>query len=84
MEISLKDAIFGFEKSFKHLDGSDVVVSRSEVTHKDTKVPFNNLGIKNPSKGSAGRLIVKFKILLPEWTDRQLDMWEDFFMSNKL
>lgn len=38
MNISLEESLFGFEKTFEHLDGSEVVVSRKGyLTTKDTK-----------------------------------------------
>ena len=35
----------------------------------------NAKGIQNPKTGNSGKLIVKFKITMPIFTDDQLDMW---------
>ncbi len=47
------------------------MVERNEITTKETKI---NL----PGKGfnANGRLTVEFKINIPNFTDKQLDMWE--------
>ena len=79
MDISLGESIFGFDKAFTHLNGEEVPIARKEVTNKDSTVTLQNLGINNPKTGKTGKLIVKFKIIMPQFTDRQLDMWEDFF-----
>ena len=55
------------------------------VTSKDTVVNYAGMGIKNTKTGTAGNLIVKFQIKMEELTNRQLDMWEEFFEThNKL
>jgi DnaJ-class molecular chaperone len=79
MAISLEESLFGFVRRFKHLDGSEVAVSREGVlTTKDTKHIIRERGIVN-KQGYASNLIVKFKVTIPSFTDEQLDMWEDFF-----
>lgn len=45
---------------------------------------FNDKGIENKKTGKKGKLIVKFRIVMPIFTDEQLDMWENFFDKHKL
>ena len=54
------------------------------MTHKDTTITQPDRGIKNPKTGKVGKLIIKFKIKMENFTDRQLDMWEDFFEEHNL
>jgi DnaJ-class molecular chaperone len=69
MEISLEESLFGFVKTFEHLDGSDVVVSRSGIlTTKDTKHIIKEKGTIN-KQGYLGNLIVRFKVTIPSFTD---------------
>ena len=84
MEISLKDSILGFSKTFNHLNGEEIRIERKEVTDKYTLINLMDRGIKNPKTGKAGKLVVKFNIKMENFTDRQLDMWEDFFEEHNI
>ena len=84
MEISLEESIFGFEKQFEHLSGETIPVSRTQVTSKDTVITVAGQGIKNIKTGKSGNLKIKFKIRIPEFTDHQLDLWEQFFQKHKI
>jgi DnaJ-class molecular chaperone len=78
MEIGLEESLFGFTRSFQHLDGSLITVERTETTTKDIKHIVKGKGLIN-KQGYPGNLIIKFKITIPKFSDQQLDMWEDFF-----
>ena len=71
--------LFGFSKFISHLDGSLVEVKReAQTTNKDTRHVIKEKGLIN-DKGFQGNLIVKFKVVIPKFSNDQLAMWEDFF-----
>lgn len=78
MEISLEESLFGFTRSFQHLDGEEVSLRREGLTTKETRHVVKERGLVN-KQGYSGNLIVKFRVNIPKFSDEQLDMWEDFF-----
>lgn len=68
MDISLNQALTGFEINEKGIDGNplDIVVNR--VITPKTELRYPNLGMPNKN-GSRGVLIVKFNIIFPEDLD---------------
>jgi len=48
------------------------------MTTKETRHIIKEKGFVN-KQGYVGNLVVRFKVTIPEFTDDQLDMWEDFF-----
>ncbi len=83
--ITLEESIYGFERKFYHISGEkQFEVSISGVTGKSSVKVFSKEGLTNPKNNKTGDLIVKFKIKVPKFTDKQLDMWEDFFMRHNL
>jgi len=62
-----------------HLDGNEVAINRvGQMTTKETRHIIKEKGFVN-KQGYVGNLVVRFKVTIPEFTDDQLDMWEDFF-----
>lgn len=45
------------------------------MTTKINTITIPNKGIENIKTGKVGKLIIKFKIIMPKFTDEQLDMW---------
>jgi DnaJ-class molecular chaperone len=52
MHISLLDSLVGFSKTFRHLDGHEVIVRRGEVTYCSEVVMIRGEGM--PVKGRKG------------------------------
>jgi len=67
MNITLLEALVGFSKTFRHLDGHEVVVSREVVTKPGEVVRVPNEGMpqhRDPS--TFGDLFIEFSIKMPE------------------
>eukprot|EP00051_Salpingoeca_urceolata_P029304 m.489533 g.489533 ORF g.489533 m.489533 type:complete len:378 (+) comp26837_c0_seq1:158-1291(+) len=64
--ITLLEALLGFEKAFKHLDGHIVTLSRTTVTQPGfvLKVPGEGMPLHN-SPGDHGDLYCEFSVVLP-------------------
>jgi DnaJ-class molecular chaperone len=54
------------------------------VRNRETRLNFPGKGIENVKTGKSGGLSVRFKIVIPEFSDRQMDMWEEFFKRENL
>jgi len=66
MTITLLEALVGFKKTFKHLDGHDVVVSRNEVTKPGEVVVLEEEGMPQHNYASQmGNLYIEFSIKMP-------------------
>lgn len=73
MELTLYQALFGFEKSFTHLDGRTITVSTKSKTDFNTVRKVNNEGMKTINNNDnnntvKGNLYIKFKFVLPNLT----------------
>jgi len=70
MEVTLVEALNGFTKVFKHYDGHDVNIQRSDVT-----VPFQVMTIPNeglPKHGQFkkfGNLVITFQVKFPKFME---------------
>lgn len=70
LELSLNEALFGFEKNIEHLDGHDVKISRSEVTQPEFVDEIRGEGMPMVDSdgdpiGRNGSLFVRFIVKLP-------------------
>ena len=80
MEISLKDALLGFEKYITHLDGHKVKVSKSSISQQGDVIRIRGEGMPVHNKGDKGDLFVVLKIKLPEkLDDEQKNKFKTFF-----
>ena len=80
MEISLKDALLGFEKFITHLDGHKVKVSKSSISQQGDVIRIRGEGMPVHNKGDKGDLFVVLKIKLPEkLDDEQKNKFKTFF-----
>jgi len=67
MSITLKEALIGFERKFKHLDGHEVTVKRDRVTRPGLETTLAGEGMpKFNDSTSFGDLIVSFTVVFPE------------------
>lgn len=65
--LNLKEAIIGFKKSIKHLDGKDMKLSKKKVTFPNETKTIKGQGMPLiNSETKRGDLHLKFKVTLPE------------------
>ncbi|RCH96981.1 hypothetical protein CU097_014901 [Rhizopus azygosporus] len=93
MQLSLVEALTGFKKEIKRLDGSICVVEhglsrRSQILkpiqHGDEKVLIGE-GMPDPKTGEKGNLIVRFKVEYPtQLTEQQCSLIKQAFSSSSL
>ena len=62
---TLKEALVGFKKTFKHLDGHDVDISFDAVTYPGMVRTFKGEGMPRPHDPSYGDLFITFSIEFP-------------------
>jgi DnaJ homolog subfamily B member 11 len=70
LEISLNEALFGFERAIEHLDGHLVKITRNEVTQPEFVEEIRNEGMPIVDSdgdpiGRNGTLFVRFIVKLP-------------------
>lgn len=76
MTISLQESLVGFEKTFNHLDGHEVVVRKTDVTYCAETMQIKGEGMpKKGSKSAKGDLYVTFDIVFPrQFSDKQKEL----------
>lgn len=76
LEISLLDSLVGFRKTFKHLDGHEVVVEKNDVSYCAEVVTVRGEGMPvKGHKGARGDLLVTLRINFPRtFTPAQKDL----------
>lgn len=82
MEITLQEALSGFTKEFKHIDGSILKISnRTPVTNPNQIIMVRNKGLFFEKYSERqGNLLIKIKITLPtSLTPEKLALWKEFF-----
>lgn len=66
MEISLKEALLGFEKTYKHLDGHEFEVAKTGVTRPMSVKKIKGEGMPlHGTPSEFGNLHVKFTVVMP-------------------
>jgi len=66
MNISLLEALVGFSKTIKHLDGHDVIISKNDVTKPGEIIIIEEEGMPHHNYPSqSGNLFVEFSIKMP-------------------
>jgi DnaJ-class molecular chaperone len=80
MSITLHEALVGFEKTIKQLDGRDVVVKKDSVTACEDVFVVPGEGMPRKGGRGAGNLIISFKIEFP----RVLSSNQKSFISQAL
>ena len=80
LEISLRDALLGFEKYITHLDGHKVRVKREGVSQQGDVIKIKGEGMPIHNKGDTGDLFIVLNIKFPDnLTDIQRDKLKTFF-----
>jgi DnaJ-class molecular chaperone len=69
VELALFQALFGFDKIIKHLDGRELLISHTGVTDYGTKRQILGEGMSDLRFKTKGDLIINFKIKLPSIID---------------
>jgi len=83
VELTLKEALLGFEKTLDHLDGHQVTLKRDYVTQPGDVDKIKGEGMPQHEYSSYhGDLFVEYKVVLPEkMTSEQIKLWEEFFRN---
>ena len=81
--LTLKEALLGFEKRVKHLDGSFFDIKSNGVTQPGETMTFKGKGLpQHDYPVEKGNLTIEFKVELPEsFSDKQNELWNQFFNS---
>lgn len=81
VKISLKEALLGFKKKIRHLDGHFVSIENDGVTQPNDRKVYKGEGLpRRDYPVEKGSLIVKFVVELPEeLSRRESELWEAFF-----
>jgi len=82
-EISLKEALLGFDKTLEHLDGHTVNLKRDYITQPGDVERIKGEGMPQHEYASYhGDLFVEYKVKLPDrLTEEQTKLWEEFFRN---
>ena len=79
--VSLKQALLGFDKTFKHLDGRTVDVIREEVTQPGYVIKMKEEGMPiHQRSGEFGDLFITVNVEFPKnLTDEQIKIANQLF-----
>lgn len=79
-EIPFNEAMLGFKKEFRCIDGSKVKVNAPELTPHGKAFIFNGKGMPDPNTGRKGDYAVVVNYQLPKkLTDKQREMLKNFY-----
>ena len=83
VKLTLREALLGFSKKLKHLDGHFVTLKETGVTQPNHIKKIRGEGLPNHEYPSeTGDLDVIFKVQIPEnFTSHQMELWAKFFNS---
>ena len=80
MEISLRDALLGFDKYITHLDGHQVRVKKDSISQQGDVIKIKGEGMPIHNKGDFGDLLISLKIKFPQdLTEEQRTKLQTFF-----
>ena len=80
MEITLRDALLGFDKYITHLDGHQVRVKKDSVSQQGDVIKIKGEGMPIHNKGDFGDLLISLKIKFPQdLTEEQRTKLQKFF-----
>jgi len=72
LNIPLVDALAGFSKTIKHVDGHDVIIAPRQIIHCNSVVRINKEGMPKKDKPSIkGDLVVRFNIDFPHYLNEK-------------
>lgn len=79
-EVPFNEAMLGFKKKFRCVDGSEVTVNAPELTEPNTPFYFRGKGMPNIHTGRRGDYAVVIKYAFPnKFTDKQREMLKNFY-----
>ena len=84
LDITLKDAILGFERSITHLDGHNVFIEESENIQDGKEIEIENEGM--PIRGEMdryGSLLATVNIKYKKFTEEELEKMKKIFAAGK-
>lgn len=81
INLTLKEALLGFSKKVRHLDGHFVFIKESGVTQPNQERLIKGEGLpKHDYPSEKGDLILVFKVVIPDsFTPKQKELWKQFF-----
>lgn len=81
LNITLKEALIGFEHKVEHLDGHNVLVKRTSITKPSSTIRIKNEGMpKHNSPSDRGALHVKINVIFPtDLTEEQKSGFNSIF-----
>lgn len=72
LDVSLKEALLGFEKEIKHLDGHSIAVKKNSVVQPGDVIKVRGEGMPVHQSSERGDLFVKLNIVFPgKLTEKQ-------------
>lgn len=83
IRLTLKEALLGFHKKIRHLDGHLVEIREKGVTQPNQERIIRGEGLPTHDYTSqSGDLVLVFKVAIPEeFTERQRALWRKFFSA---
>jgi DnaJ-related protein SCJ1 len=83
VKLTLKEALLGFNKKVRHLDGHFFTLKESGVTQPNQERIIRGEGLPAHDYSSQhGDLVIVFKVSIPEtFTERQKTLWRKFFST---
>lgn len=81
VELSLKEALLGFKKRIRHLDGSFFEIKGNGVTQPGETLLLKGKGLpKHDYPVDKGNLKIEYKVKLPKrFDEKQYELWGKFF-----
>ena len=81
VKLTLKEALLGFSKKIRHLDGHYVSIKEDGVTQPNQERLIRGEGLpKHDYSSQHGDLVIVFKVAIPEtFTEKQKELWRKFF-----
>ena len=85
MELNLKEALFGYNKKIKHMDGREFYIESNKITQPNEERIITGEGMpvhKFPSQ--KGDLHIKFKVVLPKSLNKkEKELIREIFQEEK-
>lgn len=83
VKLTLKEALLGFNKKIRHLDGHFYSVKETGVTQPNQERIIRGEGLPTHDYNSQnGDLVLVFKVMIPDqFNDRQKMLWRKFFSA---
>ncbi len=83
VKLTLKEALLGFKKRIRHLDGHFVKIHSKSITQPNQILKIANEGLtKHDYPAERGNLIVQYDVVMPKMLlKEEMNLWRIFFTS---